>query len=412
MEVENAKSITTAAPVTTAEEACFRGEELALLHFNWLRTDELGEIVAMTPRSNRSQELPGFETSLVRSSIVLPPSQRHTGRKTRKEQIQHLQNVVLELSRKLQDLLLVTAKPQVTSSPARSKSPWERLATRELEMRREAERENAKLAEAIAAQKRTIRNIRRLLRRRIDHELLRDLRNAKNPMLGNKEQVFAELLHQSGKVYGDLDKLYAENGMNLVPCPGRTRRLYPDAVDGTTFVEFDDNNHVPFSFARTERAVWEFLQGTRVRKDVRVCLKDDQQADGICKSCVGFTYSEHGLASYILERRVSRKYVEENRTVFVCRAMVEPTTAEHWFSSMRFCETMSIVVRTGDPLSSGQETTIIESHISVSKFCDPTAQQRWPDCVEATADGWESKVSFASQAIENLLFERTLTASR
>ncbi|ETN16502.1 hypothetical protein PPTG_05701 [Phytophthora nicotianae INRA-310] len=382
------------------------------MHFDWLpelvSTDAgvLDEIVAVSPRPNFPPR--------IKSSPRQPPaaSSRSLVQKrriSRKEQIQVLRKKVTELSQNLQNLrtvLFVDSFPSSLTTCAASSITWKSVASRQLKLRRKAENENAKLRELKMLQSRTIRNFRRMVHRRKDDELLRNLRNAKAKRQNlDNEHLFAELLHGLDNVYAGLDKLYEEKAMSAVPCPGRKRLVHTNAADGTPFLEFRDKNLVPFSVDRTANAVWTFLQGSKGRKGKRVCWQDTQQTTNTCISRVGFTCTGIGLASYVLERRVSRKYVEKNRTVFISRTIIEPTTEEHWTSSVRFSETMATVVRAGSLLSSGQETAIIESHISSSKCCDPIALQRWPLYLKATADGWESKISFYNQEIENVLFE-------
>ncbi|ETK73242.1 hypothetical protein L917_19541 [Phytophthora nicotianae] len=51
---------------------------------------------------------------------------------------------------------------------------------------------------------------------------------------------------------------------------------------------------------------------------------------------------------------------------------------------MQFCEMMVIVVKFGGLLSSGQETNVIERHLSVSTYdegCGHPDPRHWPGCV-------------------------------
>jgi hypothetical protein len=145
-----------------------------------------------------------------------------------------------------------------------------------------------------------------------------------------------------------------------------------------------------------------------------VCLQDFQQSADTSKSCVGFLCTEKGLASYVLEQRVARKYVEKDRTVFVSRMLAEPSLDEGTSPRMRFCETMRVVVKPGLPFASGQKTAVIESHLAVARYVEGTedaAWEHWPAYVKVAANGWDRKVSFNRQQIENLLFD-DVTCSR
>lgn len=78
-------------------------------------------------------------------------------------------------------------------------------------------------------------------------------------------EVFANLLKGTDELYEGLDKLYNEQGMAQIPCPGRKRQVQRDAVNGAIAV-FLDKNKVPFELKKTQHAVWKLLSG-RHRKD-------------------------------------------------------------------------------------------------------------------------------------------------
>ncbi|KAG1696043.1 hypothetical protein DVH05_019028 [Phytophthora capsici] len=288
-----------------------------------------------------------------------------------------------------------------------SQSLWENMTIHQQQLRREAEEENVKLKKMLASQRRSARNIRRLLQRRVDDELLAELRNVKQPNLSNNEEVFRNLLREIEEIYASMDRLYNEADMKLVPCPGRQWRIIPDAPTGFAFVELNDKNIVPFDVKRVGRAVWKFLQGPRVLGGRRVYLEESQQSHDTSMSCIGFTCPEKAVATYVLEQRVSRRYVEEDRIVFVNRTITTPTIDDPWFSSLRFSETLSIVVTIGSPLISGQEATIIESHLSVCRHVgtEPVVERHWPKYVDEAASRWERKTEFNRQEIENFVFE-------
>ncbi|OWY92778.1 hypothetical protein PHMEG_00038078 [Phytophthora megakarya] len=293
---------------------------------------------------------------------------------------------------------------------ARPQTLWGQMAARQLKLRCKTEEENDMLKDLMSSQRRTVRNIKRMIRRRADGELMEDLCNSKRPKMKNIEQVLRELLFGIDKIYVNLDRFYAEKGMNSVPCPGRERRVYPAASNGSPFVEFSDKNLVPFSFDRAENAIWNFLRGPRSRGQVHVRSKECQHATETATCCVDITCTGRGLSTHVSEQRVARKFTQENSTVFISRTRVVPTV-EKYFSSMRFNETLRIIVRCGIPLFAGQVTTIIESHYSVSrdtKDCEPSIERQWNSYLNLAVKGWERKVSFNTQEIENLLFKECI----
>ncbi|KAG1688191.1 hypothetical protein DVH05_003973 [Phytophthora capsici] len=365
---------------------------------------ELDELIAASLRPSTSKPL---SIATLDNISTASRSRGHKRRISRKEQIQDLRNTVEKLSQRLRGLRmpsLSSISPTAQQEPSiltSSQSLWENMAIHQLQLRREAEEENVKLKKMLASQRRSARNIRRLLQRRVDEELLAELRNVKQPSLDNNEEVFRNLLHEIEEIYASMDDLYNEADMKLV------RRIIPDAPTGFAFVELNDKNIVPFEIKRVGRAVWKFLQGPRVLGGRRVYLEESQQSHDTSMSCIGFTCPEKAVATYVLEQRVSRRYVEDNRIVFVNRTITTPTIDDPWFSSLRFSETLSIVVTIGSPLTSGQETTIIESHLSVCRYVgtEPAVERHWPKYVDEAASRWERKTEFNRQEIENLLFE-------
>ncbi|GMF48909.1 unnamed protein product [Phytophthora fragariaefolia] len=215
--------------------------------------------------------------------------------------------------------------------------------------------------------------------------------------LNNNDEVFDELLEGIDQVYADLDRQYDAETLGAVLRPGRKHQLFPDSPAGTPFVKFIDKNQVPFDLQHTEDAVWKFLQGPRALKG-RVCSK-------VLLSCEG------GLATYVREQRVARKFVEENRTVFVSRTLSEPTIVMPWPAGLRFSETMSVIVTAGKNLASGQESTIIERIVSVSRHIGggkAVVFKEWSAFVDIAVEGWDRKMSCNRQEIENLLLDESI----
>ncbi|GMF60530.1 unnamed protein product [Phytophthora fragariaefolia] len=186
--------------------------------------------------------------------------------------------------------------------------------------------------------------------------------------LNNNDEVFDELLEGIDQVYADLDRQYDAETLGAVPRPGRKHQLFPDSPAGTPFVKFTDKNQVPFDLQHTEDAVWKFLQGPRARKG-RVCSK------------------------------------------VLLRTLSEPTITMRWPAGLRFSETMSVIVTAGKTLASGQESTIVESIVSVSRHVrggKAAVVDEWSAFVDIAVKGWDRKLSFNSQEIENLLLDESV----
>ncbi|KAF1773466.1 hypothetical protein GQ600_14014 [Phytophthora cactorum] len=132
-------------------------------------------------------------------------------------------------------------------------------------------------------------------------------------------------------------------GMANLPCPGRDQKVNPKTVNGL-FIELMDKNLVPFSTAQTSQAVWKAMCGQKTRDGDIVDAKP----------------SSRSLGSL----------------------------------GLLFQETVVVVVRKGQTLVSGQETTVIESYLWATR-CDDGKEiaLKFRDAVfvDLAIEGWNKK---------------------
>ncbi|KAG7378384.1 hypothetical protein PHYPSEUDO_010136 [Phytophthora pseudosyringae] len=358
-----------------------------------------------------------------------PSSQpRRRQRVSKKEVISDLRGTVAELSRQLDQLQASSApnspaeeEAHVGSILSQPESLWQQVAARQLVLRQKAEEANAQLRGLVETRVRQTKNLKRMLSRRNDAETLEliGLKRRKQmfvtgPPPTDNEEVFARLLQGTDELYSGLDKLYAEKGMPQIPCPGRKRQVQRDAVNGAIAV-FLDKNKVPFDLHKTQQAVWKLLAG-RHRKDgpyIQGAIDWESQQNGnTVTNYVSFTCVAGDVSALLQVREVARKYVTEDRATFICRSIMEPTpTGEDGRMGLKFNETMTVVVRRGEPLASGQDTSIIESYLCATRHDDGTAMARkfrGEVYVDIAIEGWEQSNSSNNQEIENLLFDDSI----
>ncbi|RLN21168.1 hypothetical protein BBJ28_00025075 [Nothophytophthora sp. Chile5] len=143
---------------------------------------------------------------------------------------------------------------------------------------------------------------------------------------------------------------------------------------------------------------------------------DTQQTDDTVTNYICFMCAAGTVSALLQVREVARKYVTEDRATFICRSVMEPTPiGENGAVGLKFRETMSVVVKRGEPLASGQETTIIESHLCATRHDEgiETARKfREAAYVDIAIDGWEHTLSISNQGIENFLFEEAIAAGK
>ncbi|KAJ8519913.1 hypothetical protein ON010_g18023 [Phytophthora cinnamomi] len=291
-------------------------------------------------------------------------------------------------------------------------------------LRQKAEDANAHLRTLVETRVRQTKNLKRMLSRRNDSETLEliGLKRRKQvythgPPPKDNEDVFAKLLKGTDELYVGLDKMFADKGMTQVPCPGRKRQVQRNAVNGAIVV-FLDKNQVPFDLEKTGKAVWKLL-ADRHRKDGPYKQGkidyESQQIGNTVTNFVSFTCVAGDLTALLQVREVARKYVTDDRAVFICRSIMEPTTVgERGANGLKFHETMTVVVRRGEPLSSGQETTIIESYLCATRQDEGTEMARkfrGEVYVDIAIEGWEHTLASNNQDIENLLFDEAVHSS-
>ncbi|CAH0517532.1 unnamed protein product [Peronospora belbahrii] len=354
--------------------------------------------------------------------------QRRRPRLLKKEEISDLRGTVAELSRRLDQLqassILTSPAAEerhVESIVSKPESLWQQVAARQLLLRQKAEEANLTLRKLVETQVRQTKNLKRMLSRRNDAETLAlvGLKRRKQRLVTelppkDNEEVFAALLQGTDELYVGLDKLYYEKGMQQVPCPGRKRQVQRDAVNGAIVV-FLDKNQVPFDMHKTQSAVWKLLSG-RHRKDSPYTQGtidwEAQESGNTVTKYVSFTCVAGNVSALLQVREVARKYVTEDRATFICRSIMEPKfTGEDSAMGLKFDETMTVVVRRGEPLSSGQDTAIIESYLCATRHDEDTAlarKFREEVYVDIAIEGWEQSYSSHNQEIENILFDESI----
>ncbi|KAG6572618.1 uncharacterized protein IUM83_17672 [Phytophthora cinnamomi] len=208
-----------------------------------------------------------------------------------KQHIDQLRDTVNELTSQLHSLESGFTRAQIVESGDRSAdsrgSVWQHIATRQLERRLEAEKDNARLRTMLDIQVQEAKSLRRLLKRRKKIEMMEKmlgLKRQKLPVIdknGDKDgasfAILKEMLRNTDEAYIDIDREFASKAMDQVPCPGKTREENRCAMNDV-FLEIMEKQLVPFTVKRTERAVWDALG--QVGMQTLQCVKDiDAQVD-------------------------------------------------------------------------------------------------------------------------------------
>ncbi|POM69731.1 Hypothetical protein PHPALM_13952 [Phytophthora palmivora] len=370
--------------------------------------------------------------SLVESApwpeVSTQPTKRRRRGIPRKDEIAELKKLAAKLTKKLEGMKASAAKVEELSKSRKGntldKKLWKDVASRQLALRRETEAQNVKLRDEVILQAKYAANLKRMLKRRYCEEMLEMMpiskrgRSAVANTCVDNERVFTELLEGTDHIYSSVDALFAKKDMAKLPCPGRTRLTFPEVVNGM-FIELVDKTQVPFNSQMTANAVWKALNGRKTRDgdivEAKLCIQNTQQFESVFKSYLSYTCNAAGHSSFVQESRVGRKYIEDDRVVFICRGVAEPRTRSLTSLGLLFQETVVMVVRKGQALASGQETAVIESYLWITR-CDDNkeAALKFRDTVfvDIAIKGWNKKLSLYSERIENILFDDHLSQSQ
>ncbi|RLN89133.1 hypothetical protein BBJ28_00026185, partial [Nothophytophthora sp. Chile5] len=167
-----------------------------------------------------------------------------------------------------------------------------------------------------------------------------------------------------------------------IPCPGRKRRVQLNASDETKF-EVMQKNLVPFSLHDTERAVWNAIcrfdssnvqHTVDANAQVHVTVQHSEEKEDVMMASYVASVSGVKELSSILIQKVVRRYVKADGTVFICRALTEPTR-EARGAVVRTSSTAHVVVKHSTKnvgASEDEEVSLIQTHVTVSNrvLCD------------------------------------------
>lgn len=265
--------------------------------------------------------------------------------------------------------------------------------------------DNIKLRRSVLRQLRTAKALRRLLQRRMrqkpmkcaaefygQHQLVAradaDIRVQSNP-------IFDLLVAALDEMYAGVDSLFEGVKIDELPCPGRENL----ALHGTyqRFVEFLDVYEVPFGVRQTENAVWDCLKQPEEGPFVIASSYFDMARNALLTKWVNIFYDRDRVI-VIKNWRVSRKYVEEGRTVIVCRGCVEPNT----LPSVVFHEKIRLVVKAKGSTDLGP-TSVIQSHREATRHYRDNQQKILTDMDEIGVAAWNASVTRFNHNVEDAL---------
>ncbi|RLN57616.1 hypothetical protein BBJ28_00022792, partial [Nothophytophthora sp. Chile5] len=188
-------------------------------------------------------------------------------------------------------------------------------------------------------------------------------------------QVFQNMLRDADELYPGVERLFARKRIDDIPCPGRKRHVWPNANRGTKF-ELTQKNLVPFGLQDTERAMWSSLcrlgssslqHTVDANAQLYVTVQHSEEKEDVMMA--SFVASVPGVKEMfgMQIRKVVRRYVKADGTVFICRALIEPLCEANRVA-VRTSSTAQVVVKRAKNLGAGEdeELSLTLSHLTVS----------------------------------------------
>ncbi|ETN05920.1 hypothetical protein PPTG_13275 [Phytophthora nicotianae INRA-310] len=402
--------------------------ERALDHLAQALESPLSDVSKAAEDSN-SESLPQVIASTLtpeQDTTEASSSSKKRPRVTWKHQIDALREEVAAHTAQLNSLraqwnpLEFSAGPDGFLIPKR-KPLWQQIALRQLERRRKAEEENKQLRRILCDQIQEARSLRRLMKRRSKIKLMEDMfghKRAPSRLIPTHATLsFGSLINNIDQAYGSFETVFAEKGIPFLPCPGKKRIGRRHLTDGV-FLELAERKVVPFSREQTEKAISSSLRRIGTQKiDVNQVIEGQLQFiqhhvgendDTVTQSFFVSTPQLSRLLGASV-RMATRKYVEKDRTVFVCSIYLDPKLGDGKTTGFHTRATLIIVVRQRmSQFAVDGDMSTFDCFFSATRDDRGLPQARAirsPMSLSVGMDTWESVISSLPGQIESSLVD-------
>ncbi|RLN56858.1 hypothetical protein BBJ28_00008752 [Nothophytophthora sp. Chile5] len=300
--------------------------------------------------------------------------------------------------------------PSDSSGANQTGSTWRRVARRQLEGKKRAQRENEKLRNMVEGQLTLVQNLERILRKRsaLEEAGLADERKRVRVVNESETAIFAKLMGKLDALYEETDAVLSENGYAHRKIEGDHVQVKPDGTTGM-FMEFVSSKILPFGLQTTATEMWRCLARRQFKlRDGHYSVADCTDDTMSAKMSFTINYKQYRVLkdAYFVVKR----FVEEHRSVLVwaCQTTTEGTLSAA--QSMRLSDSGWTVVESfpGDTDEDDQASTIIQSCMRV-KTQLPDATPHSPEEVmllsEILTGSYLYNLDGIHQAVEDRLVE-------
>ncbi|KAK1935826.1 hypothetical protein P3T76_010520 [Phytophthora citrophthora] len=209
------------------------------------------------------------------------------------------------------------------------------------------------------------------------------------------DPVFDGLIVGLDEIYANMDKVFEKAGVTELPCPGRKNL---SARNNLKFVEFLDCYAVPFDINSTEKAVWGCLAEHDWKGPKNLASSYFDKTRNALLTYWVAALSGGGVTVAIKNCRVTRKYVEKSRTVFISQTFIDPLSDP----PAVFYETMRLMVKENG-MCDTRPTSMIESHRDATMHDKGDVKRVLKHVNEIGAAAWDAAVTHFNHRVEDAL---------
>ncbi|ETP11620.1 hypothetical protein F441_12876 [Phytophthora nicotianae CJ01A1] len=365
----------------------------------------------------------------------LQPKSTRGIRVTPKRQIRELQQSVNQLTLQLQEL---KASQLSTEGNDGSRSQltrpstvrlWQQSTVAECAKRQKAEQENAQLRAILLVQLEEARSLKRSLKRRTKTKMLENMLGIKRSKKissavttepNDNAKVFQRMIRDSDEFYVGVDSLFTEKGFSELRYPGQKTNINRKLVGDGIYLEMMIQHVLPFGFRDAEKAVWVCLSdmglstlvdGTDTRNRVHFHAQHTESSrNTVACSFFAATPDQKGVSG-VQTRQVVRKYIKENRAVFIHQSLGEPKLEGSNSSvGIQMLNVWRITVEHQAKQNNRDAASVLRLHFTASsRDMWSTGANFWtPASLNMTIAYFESTNSRLPDAVEDILVDKSV----
>uniref|UniRef100_K3W8T5 START domain-containing protein n=1 Tax=Globisporangium ultimum (strain ATCC 200006 / CBS 805.95 / DAOM BR144) TaxID=431595 RepID=K3W8T5_GLOUD len=301
---------------------------------------------------------------------------------------------------------------------------WKEVAKRQSDERINSERENIRLKIVLENQIKIAKSLEQILNKTASTTQIENCLDAKRmPHIfpGSADRTtagtFADLLAGVEQSYAEIDAVLEANGLSQLEKTHSGAQLHANKGNGM-FLEVFASKVLPFGIRDTARAVWHHFNFTKEHQPQRqynnlAAKSSDATEDTLVENFKIVLQANRTSANFEI-KQILRRYEEEDRTVIVWRAFIDPITfSDAPLSGLRFLEKGYIVIKKPTTISDNfslLQTVYITKPTSITTGKDVAAGDH-PQ-VGAVSDFvvsmTEANIRASHQMIENVLLQQAM----